>query len=312
MRAFKQHLERMINDSKVSSNSVESESAESNTYTSRLNSDNLLTSLVRHSEEVRRDDQSNSKAAIKQKNSLTDDEIYSNLFGLAFAGHETTAHTLAYSYYLLSAYPHIQDWVAEEVHKVFKDCTNLEDLDMDETYPKLKRTKAIMFETLRIFTPLANVLKRTLSTEGATIQVGSRTIQFPPRAFVLPSSYALHASEEYWGKDSLEWNPKRWIYVDEKGVEQFAQPSPAGAFLPWSDGPRACPGARFSQVEFVAVCASLLSKFRISVVPQKGEDENTARGRVKSALYDSTSIVTLMVRHPERIFLRLEPSKANA
>lgn len=307
VRAFKEHLERMVIESKASSSTVQNGSAESNNYVNRLSSDNLLTALVRHSEEVKRDDQTNSKAAAKQKNSLTDDEIYSNLFGLAFAGHETTAHTSAYSHYLLAAHPHIQEWVTEEIREVLENCTNIEDVDMDEIYSRLKRTKAVMYETLRVFTPLANVLKRTLPSEGAIIQVGSRTLQIPPRAFVLPSTYALHASEEYWGKDCLEWNPKRWITVDEKGTEQFEQPSPPGAFLPWSDGPRACPGARFSQVEFVAVCTSLLSKFRITIVPHEGEDEDTAIGRVKSAVYDSTSIVTLMVRYPERISLRLEP-----
>ena len=126
----------------------------------------LLTALVRHAQETQREGHVESTKALPQSKSwLTEDEIYSNLFGVAFAGHETTAHTLAYALFLLAAYPPMQDWVAEEISSVIGDQRDLEDLHLDEIYPRLNRTRAIMSETLRIFAPLANALRKTVSSQ---------------------------------------------------------------------------------------------------------------------------------------------------
>lgn len=45
---------------------------------------------------------------------LSVDEIFDNIFVINFAGHDTTANTLAFSTLLLAAYPDVQNWVAEE------------------------------------------------------------------------------------------------------------------------------------------------------------------------------------------------------
>lgn len=42
-------------------------------------------------------------------------------------------------------------------------------------------------------------------------------------------------------------------------------------FLPWTSGPRVCPGKKFSQVEFVAVLAEILLKTTVRV--RGGQDE---------------------------------------
>ena len=68
---------------------------------------------------------------------MSEDEIMGNLFVINFAGHDTTANTLAFAMLLLVAHPEIQQWVSEEVSAV------IEDLDQGEQgygalFPRLK------------------------------------------------------------------------------------------------------------------------------------------------------------------------------
>lgn len=68
--------------------------------------DNLMTALIRSSSEAERGQ------------SLTEAEIFGNMFVFNFAGHDTTAHTLAYTFVLLAAHPNVQMWMSEEIRHV--------------------------------------------------------------------------------------------------------------------------------------------------------------------------------------------------
>ena len=76
---------------------------------------NLMSSLVRVSEDERKKyDHINADGP----KSFTISEILGNIFAINFAGHDTTANTLACGMLLLAAYPEAQDWVGEEIHRV--------------------------------------------------------------------------------------------------------------------------------------------------------------------------------------------------
>jgi hypothetical protein len=90
---------------------------------------------------------------------------------------------------------------------------------------------------------------------------------------------------------------------DSGGSAESLLVPPQGTFYPWSDGPQVCLGVRFSQVEFVAVVACLLSQKRLSVVPNAGESrENTLR-RVRDVTEDCDFQLLLRMKHPEEIRL---------
>jgi cytochrome P450 len=100
--------------------------------------DNLMSALVRANEV--------SRGEGKERYSLTDDEIYGNLFIWNLAGHDTTATTLAYTFTLLSAHREVQDWISEEINAVLGD-TSPDEWDYEATFPKLKRCLAVMVAT---------------------------------------------------------------------------------------------------------------------------------------------------------------------
>jgi len=266
---------------------------------------NLLNTLVQKSEMVKR---SNTAGG-----GFTDDEIYGNLFIFSFAGHETTANTLTYSIYLLAAFPKWQDWLAEEIRSV---CGELDTADLpayQALYPKLNRCLSTMQETLRLFPPVLKIQKST-GNSPQKITVKGRDFTIPAHTHVSPNTVGLHNQSDYWGADANVWRPNRWIEhssATSTSLEDETMKTPVkGSYVPWAEGPRICPGKKFSQVEFVAVIAKLLSGHTIEVVKNSSETEEQARERVISVVRDSEAKLTLRMRRPESVKLKFVKREA--
>jgi cytochrome P450 len=105
---------------------------------------NLMSSLVRVSE----DEQENGvKGNTNTLKALTINEILGNIFVINFAGHDTTANTLAYSMLLLAAYPEVQQWVGQELQEVLPKSSS-KTWNYGELFPRLKRCHALLVSTM--------------------------------------------------------------------------------------------------------------------------------------------------------------------
>lgn len=104
----------------------------------------LMSNLVRSSDEGAQaiNGCSDARAAARPK-PLTVDEILGNVFVFNFAGHDTTAISLAYSMMLLVAHSEVQDWIAEELNFHLPD-GNSESWKYEDAFPKLKRCLAVL------------------------------------------------------------------------------------------------------------------------------------------------------------------------
>ncbi|KAG0647532.1 Multidrug resistance fer6 [Hyphodiscus hymeniophilus] len=263
---------------------LKTSSAKINASEDRPAEASLLSTLVQKAQEA---DIGNVEGDTQSENSLSDSEIYGNLFMFSFAGHETMAMTLAYATYLFAAFPEWQAWVGTEIDEVFKEHDNIESLDYEKLYPKLKRCRAVMHEVLRLYPPALSLPKFT-GNVAATLKVDERVMTIPPDTHVYPNVIALHTNPAYWGEDCLMWKPSRWIrsnltpptasaMIDVLDSEELVDAPVKGSYIPWADGPRICPGKKFSQVEFVAAISVLLWKHRISINPRPGETLAQAR-----------------------------------
>ena len=74
-------------------------------------------------------------------------------------------------------------------------------------------------------------------------------------------------------------------------------------YLPWSIGPRSCPGKKFAQVEFVAVIAHLFRRHRVKAMWALTETQETVKKRIFETLEDSGLEVTVKMYHPEKVKL---------
>ncbi|KAH8667580.1 cytochrome P450 [Tricladium varicosporioides] len=259
--------------------------------------DNLMSAMLRAS------DRRESKGA--GKDTLTDDEIFGNLFVFTFAGHESTANTLAYAITLLAADLDLQYWVKDEVQSVLKDMNDHGTWDYEKVFPQLKRCLAVMFETLRLFGPVVS-FPRATNNLHQTLSIKGKSYVIPPDTLIYGNLSAVHASDYWLNDDPYVWRPKRWILNNENkgflGKEDLLQP-PSHAFMAWSSGPRLCPGKKFAQVEFVATMARLLHRHNVKPALEVGETSLQASQRLHKAVVNSELLLTLKMAHPESVSL---------
>lgn len=134
---FRRHLQDMVAAAKARIRNADAASID------KTDQATLLSSLIAKAQEG-----GSPGTKAEAANTLSDSEIYGNLFMFSFAGHETVAMTLSYAIYLFAAFPEWQEWVGEELDYVFRNHTNIETLEYSELYPKLKRCNAVMVSIL--------------------------------------------------------------------------------------------------------------------------------------------------------------------
>lgn len=230
------------------------------------------------------------------------------VFVFNFAGHDTTAHTFTFATYFLAANPDVQDWLSEEINHVMGDRRPEDWVYSDFT--SLKRCLAVMYETLRLYTPVPTS-KIVGGHEPQPLIVAGKTLMLAPGTMIVPSYASLQTDPKYWGEDSLEWRPSRFIKASSSGSlddEEFITPA-RGTFLAWSWGARDCVGRKFSQVEFVAVMATLFRKHRVhplmraKTISRRKTVEDTRKRVLDQIEKDSAPVLLLQMLHPEKIHL---------
>lgn len=122
---FKKHMVQMLDEETKLMNRGEKGSG------------SLMTSFIRALEAKGKDTGSNAPQG------LSVDEIFGNIFVINFAGHDTTANTLAFSTLLLAAYPDVQKWVAEELESIIEGKPE-EEWSYADLFPRLKRCHAVL------------------------------------------------------------------------------------------------------------------------------------------------------------------------
>ena len=133
----------------------------------------------------------------------------------------------------------------------------------------------------------------------------------------MPSLLAVQTHPQYW-QNPLLWQPSRWISesptsgstsvpVDSHIRSCFRREELVipreNTYFPWSSGPQNCPGAKFAQVEFVAVLACFLREHRVEVILEPNESITQAKKRVLAVTEDCDLGLLLRMRDADKVRL---------
>ena len=160
------------------------------------------------------------------------------------AGHETTAATLTWAWYLLSRAPWVEKAVHDEIARV---CGNRAPT-MDDL-PELDWCRAVIEETLRLYPPVPILARQANEAD----RIGD--IDVKPASLVLIVPWLLHRTESLF-KNAHLFKPERFL-GDKRPVPY--------SYIPFAAGPRVCPGLQFGLNEAILCLAVLTQRFHVRV-----------------------------------------------
>ncbi|KAK2755486.1 hypothetical protein FQN54_006423 [Arachnomyces sp. PD_36] len=230
---------------------------------------------------------------------LTDTEVKGNVFIFLLAGYDTTANTILFSSIVLTLYDPIQDAVIAEVRRVYREAeaAGRSELSYVEDFPKFRYLLAFMYEVMRVFPIVIPITRLAVTDHDLPVQGTQHTI--PADTLTIVNNTAIHHNEANWPHPHII-EPRRWLTANPNAYDPKA-PTPQqeaeildqstdrpiashrrGTFMTFNEGPRACLGRRFAQVEFVAFFAGLLRYHRLrldgSFEPVELEEQIRLRG----------------------------------
>lgn len=179
---------------------------------------------------------------------LSTEAIRNEAAVIFMAGHETTANTLAWAWYLLSQAPEVEARLHEELDRVLGGrVATLADV------PRLAYARAIIDETLRLYPPvpmLAREAVRDTELHGRSIRKGSLVIVVP---------WLLHRHIDFWDEPDA-FIPERFLPEAQRPIDKYA-------YVPFATGPRVCAGMAFGLAESVICLATLAQGFALRLRP---------------------------------------------
>ncbi|KAK3874427.1 hypothetical protein Pcinc_020632 [Petrolisthes cinctipes] len=179
------------------------------------------------------------------------------ILDLFFAGSQTTADTLRFTFYYLANNPRVQSKLHAELDEVLGGA-----LATLEDKARLPYTDGVINEALRMssLTPIG--IHHLVRTD---IQLAGYTI---PKGTVINNvTQSIHTDTRYW-KDPHQFLPERWL--DDKGCFSTKKEG----FLPFSVGKRQCVGEGLARMELMIFLAAVMANFTITPPPGKTIDSS--------------------------------------
>jgi cytochrome P450 len=187
--------------------------------------------------------------------SLEGESLRDDLVTLLIAGHESTAHALAWALYCLHQHPESLKALRAELDRLPLDAGT-------EEITALPYLDAVCEETLRlhpVVVQVTRVLRKPLSLGG---------YELPAGVSVSPCAHLIHRREELFPAPET-FRPERFL---ERRFSPFEH-------LPFGGGGNRCPGASFAKAEMKLVLFHLLRRWELAPT-YRGEIPARVRGLV--------------------------------
>jgi cytochrome P450 len=179
---------------------------------------------------------------------MNDRQIRDELMTMLIAGHETTANTLAWTWYLLSQHPEVEQRLYSEIDEVLGGM-----MPTLEHLPELKYTNMVLEEALRLYPPGGIFGRKAIADD----ELGGYRI--PANSMIVISPYATQHHPDYWPDPEL-FDPERFTPERSAGRSHYA-------YYPFSSGPRMCIGSSFAMMEAQLILATIAQRYRLRMVP---------------------------------------------
>ena len=178
---------------------------------------------------------------------MADHQLADEIKTLIVAGHETTASTLNWAWYLLSRHPEVEEKLSCELERLRDhEIPKLDDL------PKFTYTRQVIDEVLRLYPAGWLVTRRALKND----RLGDYFVPAGTEIYISP--YFIQRNPGLW-EEPERFNPDRF-------GPGFLQDRRLPAMLPFSAGPRNCIGEAFARTEMQLHILTIARQLRLRFV----------------------------------------------
>ena len=183
----------------------------------------------------------------KTSQAMSDRQLVNEIKTLIVAGHETTASTLNWTWYLLSQHPEVEEKLSSELNNLLgSHIPSLDDL------PKFAYTRQVIDEAMRLYPAGWLMTRRALKDD----HLGDYFV--PAGTEIYISAYFIHRHPNLW-EDPDRFNPDR--FGPDHSYDRHLL-----AMLPFSAGPRNCIGELFARVEMQIHLMTIAKQLRLRFV----------------------------------------------
>eukprot|EP00913_Durusdinium_trenchii_P021320 g20033.t1 len=203
------------------------------------------------------------------------------------AGHETTAATLTWVWYLLAKAPWVEEAVHAELDAVCGTAT-----PAVEHVPQLKWCTAVIEEALRLYPPVPILARQAKQAD----RIGKLDVKPASLQMIVP--WILHRTPSLF-PDPHHFKPER--FLDKRPIPY--------SYIPFAAGPRVCPGLQFGLTEAILCLAVIAQRFRVRVAdghrvePAERETLLRRNWEAQGRIMTEFSAINRLLSHPERITL---------
>ena len=176
---------------------------------------------------------------------MRDEELRDQMLTLLFAGHDTTATSLAFACYNILSHPAVRERLRHELEHVVGGGPVA-----SAQVGKLEYLDATVKETLRV-SPIISDVGRVLA---GPMRIGGWDL--PAGVVVASCIYLAHRRPDIWPEPE-RFDPERFL---------GRRPSPY-EFFPFGGGVRRCLGMAFALYEMKVVLAEVLSRVELQLAP---------------------------------------------
>jgi cytochrome P450 len=175
-------------------------------------------------------------------------EIRDQVVTIFLAGHETTAATMCWLWYLLSQHPDVAARLHAELDTVLEGRP-----PTHEDLASLTYTRMVVDEAMRVY-PAAPGISTRVALEAD--EICGMTI--PKGGMVAIAPWILHRHKLLWD-DPGRFDPERFA--------KDAPERPRFAYMPFGGGPKVCIGASLAITEVMLILATLAQRYSLALKP---------------------------------------------